>query len=87
MTAVGILNIDKPKGLTSHDVVDGVRRASRLRRVGHAGTLDPLATGVLLVLLGAATRLAEYLLRGRKVYRAQVHFGAATETGDAEGRV
>lgn len=85
--AAGILNIDKPKGLTSHDVVDRVRRASRLRRVGHAGTLDPLATGVLLVLLGPATRLAEYLMTGRKLYRAQVHFGTATETEDAEGRV
>lgn len=83
----GVLNIDKPKGMTSHDVVARVRRVSGVRRVGHAGTLDPLATGVLLVCVGKATRLAEYLTSGRKTYRAVVRFGATTDTYDADGRV
>jgi tRNA pseudouridine55 synthase len=83
----GILNIDKPQGWTSHDVVARVRRLSGQKRVGHAGTLDPRATGVLLVCLGQATRVSEYLMRGRKVYRAAVHLGLSTDTYDAEGRV
>jgi tRNA pseudouridine55 synthase len=83
----GILNIDKPQGWTSHDVVAKVRRLSGQKRVGHAGTLDPLATGVLLVCLGQATRVSEYLMRGRKVYRAAVYLGLTTDTYDAEGRV
>lgn len=83
----GILNIDKPKGLTSHDVVDRVRRWSQVRRVGHAGTLDPMATGVLLVCLGKATRVTEYLMAGHKVYRAVIRLGVTTDTYDAEGEV
>jgi len=83
----GILNIDKPQGWTSHDVVARVRRLSGQKQVGHAGTLDPLATGVLLVCLGQATRVSEYLMRGRKVYRAAVHLGLSTDTYDAGGRV
>ncbi|RME76417.1 MAG: tRNA pseudouridine(55) synthase TruB, partial [Chloroflexi bacterium] len=83
----GILNIDKPKGLTSHDVVAQVRRLSRQRRVGHAGTLDPMATGVLLVCLGQATRLIEYLMQSQKQYRAVIRFGITTNTLDAEGEV
>jgi tRNA pseudouridine55 synthase len=83
----GILNIDKPQKWTSHDVVAKVRRLSGQKRVGHAGTLDPLATGVLLVCLGQATRVSEYLMRGRKVYRAAVYLGLSTDTYDAEGRV
>ena len=83
----GILNVDKPAGLTSHDVVDVVRRLSGQRRVGHAGTLDPMATGVLLVCLGAGTRVAEYLVAGRKCYRAGIALGAATTTYDGEGQV
>lgn len=83
----GILNIDKPSGLTSHDVVARVRKLTGIRRVGHAGTLDPLATGVLLVCVGRATRAVEYLMAGRKAYRARVHLGVATDTYDAEGRV
>jgi len=83
----GILNIDKPEGWTSHDVVAKVRRLSGQKRVGHAGTLDPMATGVLLVCLGQATRVSEYLMRGRKVYRATVHLGLSTDTYDAEGQV
>jgi len=83
----GILNIDKPQGWTSHDVVARVRHLSGQKQVGHAGTLDPLATGVLLVCLGQATRVSEYLMRGRKVYRAAVHLGLSTDTYDAGGRV
>jgi tRNA pseudouridine55 synthase len=83
----GILNVDKPLGWTSHDVVGLVRRLCGQRQVGHAGTLDPLATGVLLVALGAATRLTEYLMHGRKCYLARVRLGIRTETDDAEGRV
>lgn len=86
MTA-GILNLNKPQGWTSHDVVARVRRLTGERRVGHAGTLDPLATGVLLVCLGAATRLAEHLQAAPKTYRATVRLGISTDTGDAEGRV
>jgi tRNA pseudouridine55 synthase len=84
---VGILNIDKPVGWTSHDVVARVRRLAGQRRVGHAGTLDPLASGVLPVLLGRATRLADFIQAGRKTYIADVRLGIATDTDDAEGSV
>jgi len=87
MTISGILNVNKPSGMTSHDVVDRVRRILRQRRVGHAGTLDPLATGVLLVCVGQATRLAEYLVDTTKVYRARLRLGLTTDTHDAEGKV
>jgi len=83
----GILNLNKARGPTSHDVVDRVRALTGIRRVGHAGTLDPLATGVLLVCIGRATRVTEYLMAGRKVYRARVRMGVTTDTYDAEGRV
>lgn len=83
----GILNIDKPAGWTSHDVVARVRRLLGQREVGHAGTLDPLATGVLLVCVGQATRVAEYLLASTKVYRAVVRLGVVTDTYDADGAV
>ncbi|NUQ36573.1 MAG: tRNA pseudouridine(55) synthase TruB [Caldilineales bacterium] len=83
----GVLNIDKPAGLTSHDVVARVRRLSGVRRVGHAGALDPLATGVLLVCVGAATRIVEYLQAGRKTYAVQVRLGQRTDTYDAQGQV
>lgn len=83
----GLLNINKPKGITSHDVVARVRKLARQRKVGHAGTLDPMATGVLLVCLGQATRLIEYLMDSRKQYRATIHFGRTTDTLDAEGRL
>ena len=82
-----ILCVDKPLGLTSHDVVARVRRALGTRRVGHAGTLDPLATGVLLVLVGEATKLSDYLRGHDKRYLAWVSFGAGTDTLDAEGPV
>ena len=83
----GILNIDKPAGQTSHDVVAAVRRAAKIRRVGHAGTLDPMATGVLLVCFGTATRVIEELQAGQKAYRATLQFGVETDTYDFEGKV
>jgi tRNA pseudouridine55 synthase len=83
----GILNLDKPRGPTSHDVIDRVRALTGIRRVGHAGTLDPMATGVLLVCIGRATRVSEYLMAGQKTYRARVHLGVTTDTYDAEGEI
>jgi len=83
----GILLVDKPAGPTSHDVVDRIRRASGIRRVGHAGTLDPFASGVLLLLLGSATRLSEYFLNMDKSYAATVRLGAETESHDPDGKV
>lgn len=83
----GVLIVDKPAGITSHDVVDAVRRLARCRRVGHAGTLDPMATGVLPVCVGKATRLSEAVAAGRKVYAAEITFGAATDTQDSTGSV
>lgn len=83
----GFLLVDKPYGLSSHDVVQRVRRMSGIRRVGHAGTLDPMATGVLVVALGKATRLNEYLLHGDKAYRATVSLGAVTPSYDAETEI
>ena len=77
--------IDKPAGWTSHDVVAVVRRQLRTRSVGHAGTLDPFATGLLVVLIGRATRLARFVEAERKVYQAVVHFGVATDTDDGTG--
>jgi tRNA pseudouridine55 synthase len=73
--------------MTSHDVVATVRRVARIRRVGHAGTLDPMATGVLLVCLDQATRVVRYLVASDKKYRAQIRLGQATDTDDAEGQV
>jgi len=82
----GLLIIDKPAGLTSHDVVDRVRRILHERRVGHTGTLDPFATGVLIVLVGRATRLAQFLSGAEKEYLAVVRFGYSTDTGDPTGK-
>lgn len=81
----GVLPVDKPAGPTSHDVVRAVRRALGERRVGHTGTLDPFATGLLLVVLGPATRLAEYFAPLTKHYTAVMRLGAATDTDDATG--
>ncbi|MBW3601934.1 MAG: tRNA pseudouridine(55) synthase TruB [Actinobacteria bacterium] len=83
----GVLVVDKPPGMTSHDVVARVRRAAGQRRVGHAGTLDPDATGVLVVCLGRATRLASYLQASTKTYEARVRLGVTTTTLDASGAV
>lgn len=84
---IGVLNIDKPTGLTSHDVISHLRRLTGIRRIGHAGTLDPLATGVLLVCVGLATRLSEYLMAGDKTYRATLALGIETDTWDADGEI
>lgn len=83
----GILNVNKPSGPTSHDVVARIRRITGEKRVGHAGTLDPLASGVLLVCLGRATRIVEYLMDLPKSYRATAVFGVETDTEDATGSV
>lgn len=81
----GLLIIDKPSGITSHDVVDIVRRATGERSVGHLGTLDPMATGVLPLLLGRYTRLAQFFTHADKRYAGAIRFGFATDTFDAEG--
>ncbi len=83
----GILAVDKPRGWTSHDVVARVRRIAGQRQVGHGGTLDPMATGVLPLGLGQGTRLLEYISAGRKSYTATVRFGAGTDTFDADGTI
>jgi len=82
----GILIIDKPEGPTSHDVVNRVRRILKTKKVGHTGTLDPFATGVLVLLVGKATRLAQFLDKDEKEYEAVVRFGFETDTGDKTGR-
>jgi tRNA pseudouridine55 synthase len=81
----GILPLDKPAGPTSHDIVQDVRSAAGIRRVGHAGTLDPAATGLLVILVGAATRLARFVAAADKEYVADIAFGTETDTCDAEG--
>lgn len=82
----GALVIDKPKGKTSHDVVDAVRHLAGFRQIGHLGTLDPLATGVLVLVLGRATRLMQFYAGRRKRYNAGFRFGFATDTYDADGQ-
>src|SRR5260221_7753236 len=83
----GVLLIDKPRGPTSHDVVARLRRTTGERSVGHTGTLDPLATGLLPLVLGRATRLASFLTGGDKTYEATIRLGFATDTDDAAGVV
>jgi len=83
----GILVVNKPSGITSHDVVDFIRRKFNMRRVGHAGTLDPMATGVLVVLLGRATKLSNTFLNDDKEYITKLYFGKSTDTQDSSGRV
>jgi tRNA pseudouridine55 synthase len=84
---LGVVNLDKPVGPTSHDMVGLMRRLSGTRRIGHAGTLDPLASGVLPILVGAATRFSEELTGGHKRYDAVIRVGQASATDDAEGPV
>jgi tRNA pseudouridine55 synthase len=86
-TADGLLLVDKPAGVSSHDVVGAARRALGQRRIGHAGTLDPFATGLLVLLVGRATRLLPHLPGEPKVYEAVIRFGAETDTEDLEGAV
>jgi tRNA pseudouridine55 synthase len=83
----GVLVVDKPAGPTSHDVVAAVRRLAQTRRVGHAGTLDPMATGVLVIGIGRATRLLGHLAQGAKSYDATIRLGVGTVTDDAQGTV
>ncbi len=83
----GILAIDKPKWMTSHDVVDVVRKKLKMRKVGHSGTLDPFATGLLLILVGKSTKLSSEFLNSQKEYRAQILFGITTDSFDVEGNI
>jgi tRNA pseudouridine55 synthase len=85
MPSGGVLLVDKPAGMTSHDVVSLVRRVTHIRRVGHTGTLDPFATGLLVVLIGRGTRLIPYVDGEPKVYEATIRFGAETDTDDVTG--
>src|SRR6476620_12096121 len=87
MTLIGLLNIDKPRGLTSRDAVNRVERLVRPAKAGHAGTLDPLATGVLVICVGQATRLIRFVQMMRKQYRATFLLGRQSETDDLEGEV
>ena len=83
----GIMLIDKPYGLTSHDVVSAVRKGLGIKKVGHAGTLDPMATGLLIMLLGCYTKRSVQFSNYDKEYEAELHLGISTETGDTEGKV
>ena len=83
----GLLVVNKPTGMTSHDVVNAVRRMAKTRRVGHTGTLDPLATGVLVLLIGSSTRLAQFISGSDKAYRATIRLGRSTTTYDADGEI
>jgi tRNA pseudouridine55 synthase len=83
----GVLVVDKPVGLTSHDVVQIIRRGTGIRRAGHTGTLDPRASGVLVILIGPAVRLSEYVSASDKRYQATIRLGSSTDTYDAEGMV
>ena len=87
MSADGLIVVDKPGGMTSHDVVARIRRLARTRRVGHGGTLDPMATGVLVIGVGRATRLLTYVIGAGKSYAGTIRLGQSTVTDDAEGDV
>ncbi len=82
----GVLVVDKPVGMTSHDVVEAIRRGSGIRRAGHTGTLDPRASGVLVILIGPAVRLSEYVSASDKRYQAIIRLGSSTDTFDADGK-
>jgi tRNA pseudouridine55 synthase len=83
----GVLLVDKPQGLTSHDVVYRLRRKLSMKKIGHAGTLDPMATGLLIMLIGKATRISQYLMSVDKVYEGEATLGVLTDSQDAEGEV
>lgn len=83
----GVLLVDKPAGMTSHDVVYRLRRKLGMQRIGHAGTLDPMATGVLIMLIGKATRISQYLISVDKAYEGEATLGVTTNSQDAEGEV
>lgn len=83
----GILLVDKPQGITSHDVVSKMRRVFHMKKVGHAGTLDPMATGLLLILIGKATKASQYLMSMDKEYTGTVRLGQVTDSQDADGEI
>ena len=83
----GVLLVDKPRGLTSHDVVYHLRRKLQIKKIGHAGTLDPMATGLLVMLIGKATRISQYLISVDKVYEGEATLGIVTDSQDAEGEI
>src|SRR5579875_3951873 len=83
----GIVLIDKPAGWTSHDVVNRWRKLANTKRAGHLGTLDPMATGLLVLITGTATRLAQFFEKAEKTYHAEITFGKISDTFDAEGEV
>jgi tRNA pseudouridine55 synthase len=83
----GVLLVDKPQGLTSHDVVYRLRRKLSMKKIGHAGTLDPMATGLLVMLIGKATRISQYLMSVDKAYEGEAALGVVTDSQDAEGEV
>src|SRR4030043_1246492 len=83
----GVLVVDKPIGMTSHDVVQIIRRGTGIRRAGHTGTLDPRASGVLVILIGPAVRLSEFVSASDKRYQATIRLGSATDTYDGDGQV
>lgn len=83
----GLIVVNKPKGYTSHDVVNKIRKIYNTKKVGHTGTLDPNATGVLPILIGKATKLSQYLIEHNKTYTATIKLGERTDTGDAEGNI
>jgi tRNA pseudouridine55 synthase len=83
----GIFLVDKPQGITSHDVVARMRRVFRIKKVGHAGTLDPMATGLLLIMIGKATKISQFLMSHDKEYVGTVRFGQTTDSQDADGEV
>src|SRR5918912_2760902 len=83
----GALVIDKPSGLRSHDVVDAIRRRFGIKKVGHCGTLDPNATGLLIIVLGRGTKLSEKLMSSDKVYEGEAKFGEVTDSYDADGKI
>ena len=84
---VGVLLVDKPQGMTSHDIVARMRRVFRIKKIGHAGTLDPMATGLLLILVGKATKVSQYLMSMDKEYTGVVKLGEATDSQDADGEI
>src|SRR4029077_5513625 len=83
----GVLLVDKPQGITSHDVVDRVRRHFNLKKVGHCGTLDPMATGLLVLVLGRSTKLSDRLISEDKEYEGTMCLGSTTDSQDADGAV
>lgn len=85
-TLSGVIVVDKPAGMTSHDVVNRLRRLTGIRKIGHLGTLDPFATGVLPLMIGRVTRLAQFFVRNDKVYEGVIRFGCATDTYDRDGK-